>query len=89
MTKEEYYEWVNSQDTYPEHHHKFIVALYTGERGQILHRYVGPFEDRVDAKVFIQHYKEEYTKPGFITKSSIIPLCEVLWKPTQLTTPKN
>ncbi len=49
-----------------------------GERGQILHRYVGPFEDRVDAKVFIQHYKEEYTKPGFITKSSIIPLCEVL-----------
>jgi hypothetical protein len=86
MTKEEYYEWVNLQDTYPEHHHKFIVALYTGK---ILHRYVGPFEDQVDAKVFIQHYKEEYTKPGFITKSSIIPLCEVLWKPTQLTKPKN
>ncbi len=80
MTKEEYYEWVNLQDAYPEHSHKFIVALYTGK---ILHRYVGPFEDQVDAKVFIQHYKEEYTKPGFITKSSIIPLCEVLWKPTQ------
>jgi hypothetical protein len=78
MNKDAYFDWVNSQDTYPEHSHKFLVALYTGGRCEMLHRYFGPFEDRVDAKVFIQHYKKEYTKPGFISRTKIFPLCEVL-----------
>jgi len=83
MNKDAYYDWIAENDTYPEHSHKFIVGLYTKYEGvEALHRYFGPFDDRIDAKVFIQHYKEEYAKPDFITSSRIFPLCEVLWKPT-------
>jgi hypothetical protein len=83
MNKDAYYEWIDENDTYPKHSHKWIVALYNKyESVEALHRYFGPFETREEAKIFISHYKEEYVKPNFITHSKIFPLCEVLWKDT-------
>ena len=83
MNKDAYYDWIAENDSYPEHSHKWIVGLYNKYEGvEALHRYFGPFEDRVEAKIFIQHYKEEYVEPDFITRSKIFPLCEVLWKDT-------
>jgi tripartite-type tricarboxylate transporter receptor subunit TctC len=66
MNKEEYYSWVAENDTYPTHGHKFIVALYTGGRCDTLHRYLGTFETKEEAKSFAKDYKDKYTKPGFI-----------------------
>ncbi len=34
MNKDEYYDWIDSQDTYPEHSHKWIVGLYTPDGGR-------------------------------------------------------
>jgi hypothetical protein len=83
MNKDAYYDWIAENDTYPKHSHKWIVGLYNKYEGvEALHRYFGPFDTREDAKIFIQHYKEEYVKPDFITRSKIFPLCEVLWKDT-------
>jgi len=45
---------------------------------EALHRYFGPFDTREDAKVFAADYKDKYTKPDFITRSKIFPLCEVV-----------
>ena len=80
MNKDEYYDWIDSQDTYPEHSHKWIVGLYTpdGGRFDMLHRYFGPFEDKLQAKEFAANYREKYTKPGFISSIKIFPLCSVL-----------
>ena len=50
MNKDEYYCWIESQDTYPEHSHKWIVGLYNGGRCEFLHRYFGPFETKLQAK---------------------------------------
>jgi hypothetical protein len=83
MNKDAYYDWIAENDTYPKHSHKFFVALYTKYEGiEGYHRYLGPFDTREEAKIFISHYKEEYVKPDFITRSKIFPLCEVLWKDT-------
>jgi hypothetical protein len=80
MNKEAYYDWIDENDTYPKHSHKWIVGLYNKYEGvEALHRYFGPFDTKEYAKVFISHYKEEYVKPDFITRSKIFPLCEVLW----------
>lgn len=78
MNREEYWDWIESQDTYPTHSHKWIVGLYTGGRTKLLHRYLGPFDTQEQAKVFASNYKDNYTKPGFISSVEICPLCEVL-----------
>ncbi len=65
-------------DTYPEHSHKWIVGLYTGERPEFLHRYFGPFSTKQEAKVFALDYREKYTTPGFISSVKVFPLCEVV-----------
>ena len=79
MNKEKYYEWVESQDTYPEHTHKWIVGLYSKYEGvEGLHRYFGTFETKQEAKEFASNYREKYTKPGFISSIRCFPLCEVL-----------
>jgi hypothetical protein len=45
MNKDAYYEWIDENDTYPKHSHKWIVGLYNKyESVEALHRYFGPFE---------------------------------------------
>jgi hypothetical protein len=79
MNKDEYYDWIAENDTYPEHSHKWIVGLYNKYEGvEALHRYFGAFDTREEAKVFAADYKDKYTKPGFISKTKIFPLCEVV-----------
>ncbi len=79
MDQKTYYDWIDENDTYPKHSHKWIVGLYNKYEGvEALHRYFGPFDTREDAKVFAADYKDKYTKPDFITRSKIFPLCEVL-----------
>lgn len=79
MNKDSYYDWIEENDTYPEHSHKFIVGLYNKYEGvEALHRYFGPFEDKKTAKEFAANYREKYTKPGFLSSVKIFPLCEVL-----------
>lgn len=79
--KEKYYEWVYSQDTYPEHNHKWIVAFYsapTEKYPEFLHRYFGPFETKLEAKAWALDYRDKYTQKGFLSRTKIFPLCEVL-----------
>jgi hypothetical protein len=80
MNKDAYYDWIAENDSYPEHSHKFLVALYTpdGGRFDMLHRYFGPFDTKEEAKTFATNYKKTYTKPGFISSIKISPLCEVV-----------
>lgn len=79
MNKDAYYKYIEENDTYPEHSHKFFVALYTKYEGiEGYHRYLGPFDTREDAKVFAADYKDKYTKPEFISKTKIFPMCEVV-----------
>jgi hypothetical protein len=79
MNKDAYYDWIAENDSYPEHSHQFFVALYTKyESIEAIHRYFGPFLDRTEAKIFASNYKDKYTKPDFITRSKIFPLCEVV-----------
>ena len=79
MNKDAYYDWIDENDTYPEHSHKFFVALYTKYEGlEALHRYFGTFGTREEAKVFAADYKDKYTKPEFISRTKIFPMCEVV-----------
>ncbi len=78
LDKDEYYSWVAENDTYPEHSHKWIVELYTGLSVDSYFRSLGPFDTKEEAKSFAKDYKDKYTKPGFISRYSIEPLCEVL-----------
>jgi hypothetical protein len=82
MNKDEYYSWVAENDTYPEHSHKWIVRTYTDTSNfnpnELFYRNFGPFETKEEAQEFIENYKDKYTKPGFISRYSIEPLCEVL-----------
>lgn len=79
MNKDEYYDWIDSQDTYPEHNHKFIVGLYNNSgSSEFLHRYFGTFDTKEEAKIFAANYREKYTKPGFISSVRVFPLCEVV-----------
>jgi hypothetical protein len=78
MNKDAYYDWIAENDTYPEHSHKWIVALYSRHEGvEGLHRYFGVFETQNEARVFASNYKDKYTKPGFIRSVRVFPLCEV------------
>jgi hypothetical protein len=53
MNKDAYYDWIDENDTYPEHSHKWIVGLYNKYEGvEGLHRYFGVFETKEEAKVF-------------------------------------
>ena len=72
MDREAYYKYIEENDTYPEHSHKWIVRTYTGE---LFYRIFGTFETKEEAKEFIENYKVKYTTKGFITGYSIQPLC--------------
>jgi len=76
MDKEEYFKYIEENDTYPEHSHKWIVRTYTGDK--MFYRNFGTFETKEEAKEFIENYKVKYTTKGFITRYSIQGLCEVL-----------
>jgi hypothetical protein len=76
MSKEEYYKWIEENDTYPKHSHQWIVKTYIDN--QMFYRNFGPFETKKEAKEFIKNYKAKYTTKGFITQCSIEALCEVL-----------
>ncbi len=79
MNKDAFYSWVEENDTYPSHNHKFIVGVYNKyEEVKGLHRYFGPFDTNKDARVFASEYKDKYTKPGFIVDIRVFPLCEVI-----------
>ena len=82
MDKEKYYKYIEENDTYPEHSHKWIVRTFTDEGVynaiEVFYRNFGPFETKEEAKKFIENYKVKYTIKGFITKYHIQPLCEVL-----------
>ena len=76
MDREEYYKYIEENDTYPEHSHKWIVRTYTGDK--LFYRNFGTFETKEEAKEFIENYKVKYTTKGFITRHSIQGVCEVL-----------
>lgn len=80
--KEEYYKWIEENDTCPPHYHKWIVKTFTDTSdfnpNELFYRNFGPFETKEEAKEFIENYKVKYTTKGFITRYSIQPLCEVL-----------
>jgi hypothetical protein len=79
MNKDEYYNWIAENDTYPVHSHQFFVALYTKYEGiEAIHRYFGTFPTREEAKVFAANYRDKYTKPGFITMTRIFAMCGVV-----------
>jgi len=79
MNKDAYYNWIDENDTYPEHSHKWIVGLYNKYEGvEGLHRYFGTFETKKEAKVFAADYRKKYTKPGFISSVRVLPLCEIV-----------
>ena len=81
MTKEEYYQWIEENDTYPEHSHQYIVRTYIDNfdgTDEMFYRNFGPFENKDEAKEFIENYRVKYTTKGFITRYSIQPLCEAL-----------
>jgi len=64
---------------HPNDYHKFLIAVYTKYEGiESIHTYLGPFDTISQAKVFASDYKEKCTKPGFISKTKIFPLCEVV-----------
>jgi len=76
MNKEEYFKYIEKNDTYPSHSHKWIVRTYTDK--MIFYRNFGTFETKEEAKEFIENYKIKYTTKGFITSYSIQGICEVL-----------
>ena len=82
MDKEAYYKYIEENDTYPEHSHKWIVKTFTDTSdfnpNELFYRNFGTFETKEEAKEFIENYKVKYTTKGFITRYSIQGLCEVL-----------
>ena len=80
MTKDEYYQWVEENDFYPEHSHQWIVRTYTDTSGrcEMFYRNFGPFETQEKARSWIDNYKKQYTKPGFISRISIEAICATL-----------
>ena len=85
MTKEEYYKWIESKDSYPEHSHQWIVRTYTDTSdfnpNELFYRNFGPFETQAKARSWIDNYKKQYTKPGFISRVSIEAICgyDIIW----------
>jgi hypothetical protein len=79
MNKDEYYEWVEENDTYPAHSHKWMVGFYNKYEGvEAFYRFFGTFSTKEEAKEFATEYRDKYTKPGFISSIRCFPLCEVL-----------
>jgi hypothetical protein len=55
------------------------VGLYNKYEGvEALHRYFGVFETQNQARVFAADYRDKYTKPGFISKVRVLPLCSIV-----------
>lgn len=84
MNKEEYYKWIEDNDTYPKHSHQWILRTYTagpfndiGGSKHIFYRNFGPFETSQEAKRFIEDYKTKYTTNGFISMYSIEAICSI------------
>jgi len=84
-TKEDCYQFIRENDSYPKHSHQWVVTTYTanpfkegGGRGDAFYRNFGPFESKDGAKNWIDSYKVKYTTRGFITKYQVLGLCEVL-----------
>ena len=79
MNKDNFYQWVEENDTYPEHSHKWMVGVYNKYEGvEAIHRYFGTFDDKLKAREWASEYKDKYTTTGFITNIRIFPICEVL-----------
>jgi hypothetical protein len=83
MDREAYYKYIEENDFYPEHSHKWIVRTYTDTpygpvTDKMFYRNFGTFETKEEAKEFIKNYKVKYTTKGFITRYSIQGVCEVL-----------
>lgn len=81
MNKEEYFKWIEENDFYPKHSHKWIVRTYIDSYDGAIeefYRNFGTFETKEEAKEFIENYKKKYTTKGFITRVSIQALCEAL-----------
>jgi hypothetical protein len=82
MDPEAHYKWIEENDFYPEHSHKWIVRTYTDK--MMFYRNFGTFETKEEAKEFIENYKVKYTTKRFITSYNIQPLCEVIKTPDEL-----
>jgi len=79
MNKDAFYKWMESNDFYPEHSHKWMVGVYNKYEGvEAIHRYFGTFDDKLKAREWASEYKDKYTTTGFITNIKIFPICEVL-----------
>ena len=81
MNREEYYKYIEENDSYPEHTHQWIVRTYIDTydgTDKMFYRNFGPFETKEKAKEFIENYKVKYTTKGFITRWSVQALCGVL-----------
>lgn len=72
MNKDEYYDWIAENDTYPEHSHKWIVGLYTpdGGRFDMLHRYFGPLKTNFRQKSSHQNIEKN------IQNQDLFQVCE-------------
>jgi hypothetical protein len=76
MNKEEYYKYIEENDTYPSHSHKWIARTYT-DRGapyndKMFYRNFGPFETSQEAKRFLDNYKAKYTTKGSQTVNHLL-----------------
>ena len=65
MDKEEYYKYIEENDTYPEHSHKWIVKTFTDTSdfnpNELFYRNFGTFETKEEAKEFVLKFgKEEF-----------------------------
>ncbi len=79
MNNDAYYDWIEENDTYPAHSHKWMVGFYNKYEGiEALYRFFGTFSTKQEAREFAANYRDKYTKPGFISSIRFFPLCEVV-----------
>lgn len=77
--KDSFYHWVEQNDSYPEHSHKWIAGVYNKYKGvEAIHRYFGVFQTQQQAREWASKYKDKYTTEGFITSIRVFPICEVI-----------
>lgn len=75
--REQWFEYINQNDSYPKHSHQWTVVLKVGKPRKFF-RSFGPFPSKKLAKDWVLSYKKKYTKPGFITGWELLPLCQIL-----------
>jgi len=76
MNKEEYYKYIEENDTYPSHSHKWIVITYTGDK--LFYRNFGTFETKEEPKP--DYYKGEKSYADELKKlrdTSTIPVSKI------------